>query len=182
MHFMLDLETWSIRPNAAIAEIAIVPFELRARGRIYQEHTFHRYVMVQDGVGVMDNGTLAWWMSQEPKARKRLANGLETKSVTCQEMLVDLVTWPNELLHGLSWGDVEGLWSHGAAFDIPVLENAFNQHGIAKPWSYKIAFCTRTVARMMPLKHPVNLDPTLVEHYAPDDCIRQIMHLQAVCD
>lgn len=177
MHVMIDLETWSTRPNAAVCEIAVLPFEFSRRGRIYQEHCFHRYVLLQDGVGAIDNGTLLFWMKQGGEGRKRLIQGLETKGVPPQDVVQDLITWPGET--GLdsfkSWGDVQGVWSHGAAFDQPILENLFHTFGVGTPWHYQTSRCFRTLKA---IKGESVVDATgMVEHHAPDDALYQTMQL-----
>lgn len=179
MHVMIDLETWSTRPNAAISQIAVMPFEMTKRGRIYNDKCFNAYVIMQDNVGVIDQGTINFWMKEGGAARLKLIEGIENEGVTCAEALQRLIVWPKETgIQGFeSWGDVEAVWSNGAAFDQPVLENAFNQHGLPAPWHYQTSRCCRTVTA---LKGKItDIDCTgMVDHFAPDDCLYQIMQLQ----
>lgn len=179
IHLMLDLETWSTRPLAAISQIAVMPFEMKKRGRIFQEKCFNAYVLLQDNVGVVDQGTLLFWMKEGSAAKQKLIHGLETEGVTCAEALQRLIVWPQETgIPGFeSWGDIEAIWSKGAAFDLPILENAFNQHGLPAPWHYQTAACARTVQRTH--GEITDIDTTsMTPHFAPDDCLYQIMALQ----
>ncbi|MEO1208363.1 MAG: 3'-5' exonuclease, partial [Cyanobacteria bacterium J06638_20] len=128
--------------------------------------------------GALDQGTLSFWLGQGDKARSMLVQGLQNDGVPLLDALTSLMTWPAETgIPGFeSWADVDGLWSNGAAFDIPILENAFNMCGLPAPWHYRSARCCRTVTA---LKGDVTVDTTgMVEHYAPDDCLCQVMKLQ----
>ncbi|MEO1208443.1 MAG: 3'-5' exoribonuclease, partial [Cyanobacteria bacterium J06638_20] len=93
---MLDLETWSTRPTAAVAQIALVPFEFRARGRVYNESVFNKFVLLQDGMGALDQGTLSFWLGQGDKARSMLVQGLQNDGVPLLDALTSLMTWPAE--------------------------------------------------------------------------------------
>lgn len=179
IHLMMDLETWSTRPNAAISQIALVPFVWGKRGRVYNDKIFNRYVVLQDNVGVVDHGTLMFWMKEGSPGRMKLIEGLENEGMTCGQALQEMLTWPKSTgIPGFeSWGDIDGLWSRGAAFDIPILKSAFNMHGLPEPWSHKVEFCART----LDITHgPVSdIDTTgMIQHFAPDDCLFQIMALQ----
>ena len=180
MHVMLDLETWSTRPNAAIAQISAIPFVYAKRGRIFQEHTFNAYVLLQDGLGVVDQGTVNWWMEQDSVARAKLIAGLQHEGVTCAEALIRFEHWPLLVPGFESWENCEGFWSNGAAFDEPILTNAFNQHGKPAPWSYKVSRCYRTMRATFGEQE---VDTTgMIPHYGPDDCLMQIMGLLKMLD
>jgi exodeoxyribonuclease VIII len=132
-HVMLDLETLSTRKDAAVFQIAALCFdpETGETGT-----SFCAFIRPGDVRGHLDIGTLAWWMTQQ--ACGDVARRWQNAGLRSTEALSDLGEW-------LSLHDVKALWSHGATFDIVVLENQYTAQGLTKPWSYRIERDTRTL-------------------------------------
>lgn len=173
MHIMIDLETLSTRPDAAIVQIGAVLFEAKGRGKVRNDKPFSCYVAVQDGGGSIDNGTLAWWFRQPHVAT--LGDGLET-AVTLAEALKSFVEWPTEAL-GIEWQDVEGVWGKPSNFDIPVLQSAFARFGMPPPWDHRITRDARTLFALT--GGAPEIDWTgLQPHHAFDDALGQAMQVQ----
>lgn len=179
MHVMIDLETWGVRPDAAISQVGAVAFEPRSGGRILNrsDQTFNEYVLLQDGAGSIDHGTLAWWLTQPAEAQARLAGGLQKRARPLQEVLTALTEWPERCLN-TSWELIDGVWCNGLGFDVPVLASAFAKIGRTPPWSYRAGRDTRTlfeVAGGTPTVDGVGL----TSHDASDDAMFQAMQVQA---
>lgn len=136
-HVMVDLETLSTAPDAAIVQIGAVEFDPLGSGLGSE---FEAHVSPQSCIDAglrVDGSTINWWMNQPDEARKAVFVG-EARHV--QRALADFRFW----LAGL--GEVHGLWSHGAAFDIPILLSAARRCGFQEFWGYRTTRDTRTLA------------------------------------
>lgn len=172
---MIDLETLGTRPDARIVQVGALAFEARPRGRVYNERGFNQYVMVQDGAGTVDNGTIAWWL-QQPNAAK-LGKALAEQACTEVEMLAGLLEWPSTIAAGATWDDVDTVWAKPSNFDLPVLASAFARHGMEPPWAHWKTRCARTLFALTGGQPPVDAKGLTV-HDALDDCLIQVMAMQ----
>ena len=174
MELMIDLETMGTRPDAAIVQIGAVGFERVNRGRVHNEKGFSRFVLLQDGAGTIDTSTVAWWL-QQPGAR-RLGEKMEKEGVLLTAALDEFVKWPEEKL-GVGWESIGGIWSHGASFDIPILQSAFAVCGREVPWRYNVTRCTRTLYELN--GYPDVDRSGLIEHDGFEDAVYQALCVQA---
>lgn len=139
---MLDLETLSTRPNAAIISIGAWPFRLD--GKPTNHPSFYRNVDAQSSIDAgltIDGDSLMWWLQQADAARTRLT---APAPVPLKAALLDFRAWCSDFCGKGNW-DVFRIWSHGASFDIPVLESAYLSVRLDKPWRYNAARDTRTL-------------------------------------
>ncbi|WP_337186607.1 3'-5' exonuclease [Phenylobacterium sp.] len=161
LHIMVDLETFGTTPGAAIASIGAVAFDPRT-GVIGP--TFYRVVDLGSCAAAgltFEPSTITWWLRQSEAAREAL-----TEAQAC------------ELGHALGWFRMfyiqncrgRPIWGHGANFDEPILSAAFRAVGVAIPWSYWDARCTRTLFAMAKVK-PDRAAGT--HHNALDDALAQ---------
>jgi len=158
LHCMLDLETLGKGNNAVISQIGGCVFQPCAKE--WKIKSFCFFVDPQSCIDVgmeMDWDTIKWWMRQEEAARAKFQGA----TMSIQEAL--------SLLSQASWADMRGVWSHGACFDIPILENAFRKCGMKAPWNYKTVRDTRTVFWLTAPVWPDNP----VKHSAEHDAIAQ---------
>lgn len=168
-HIMLDLETLSTRKDAAIIQIAAVAFDPET-GEI--SSSFNAFI--RNPSGHVDVPTVAWWMQQAQAAT--LGAAVAASSADDEwSALGAFSDWLECLAADAgSPAAIEALWSHGATFDIVVLENAYNRRLRAKPWSYKIERDTRTLYAVAPGGCPaVPVDPQR-KHDARYDCEVQV--------
>lgn len=177
-HLMIDLETLGAGPDAAIVEIGFCAFELgpRADEGALGGRSWSLYVDADDCVrrGLrIDAAAVRWWMDQSALARQRIAHPPEPPQ-PLEEALGDLAA----IVEGL--GKLDGIWSHGAAFDQPVLASAFRACGLLLPWKYWQGFDTRTVfflcEQLLGAKPP--RPESGVKHSAGDDAIAQTLWVQ----
>ena len=160
---MIDIETLGLGPNAPIVQIAATTFDIL-------DPEFNQYC--QPGTGTVDAGTMTFWLEMEDEARLTLAKGLRT-AMPMHDVLWDLRDWFGSL------GTVDEVWSHGPAFDIHLLSNAFARHHMEVPWHYRSIRDTRTLYQLAygePTPPPI--DDHHVAHNALDDCRAQVIQVQ----
>lgn len=110
MNVMLDLETLSTEPNAAIVQIAAVA----ANGE-----TFNVYIDPKDAerAGLhVSTETISWWNSQPAEIRNVVMGG----TTSLQDAIEQFIQWALELAPTSQLY----LWSKGQDFDFPILRNA----------------------------------------------------------
>jgi hypothetical protein len=134
LHLMLDLETLSVRPTARIIEIGWATFDPHGVGVIKSGSVA---VDVGSQSGSVDAGTVDFWLKQPDGSRLTIA---KAKKLPVKEALeaMDKALGP--------WGAYRGVWSHGPAFDVTILQNAYDRFGRSMPWDYKAVRDTRTLA------------------------------------
>jgi len=162
-HLMVDLETLATTPNAAILTIGAVTFDPNST-KIYNE--FYRRVELEslDALDTyIDDATLEWWSKQDqaaqdeafdPEGREPIRNVLDDFYKFCL---------------GSS-----RFWSHGAAFDIVILEYYFRKINKPFPWNFWDVRDTRTI-------FDLGMDPEMPQankHNALEDAKRQAIGVQ----
>ena len=86
-----------------------------------------------------DPETVDWWKTQSEEAQSAFENPLDLKDglMLFRDWLYNLADlYPNT--------DIR-LWSHGAAFDISILEAVYHAVKLPVPWHYRAARDTRTI-------------------------------------
>lgn len=137
---MIDLETMSTSPNAAIIQLGAVAFDLTAPiADTFDPATmFERTVALTSSLlagGQVDPDTVAWWRRQALEAQAAVTLHGEPLAIVLKEF----TAWYDAL------GKVEGVYAHGAAFDVPVLDSAYRALGLTVPWRYTAVRDTRTL-------------------------------------
>jgi len=169
LDIMLDLETMSTQPHAAITQIGAVEFDLDC-GLIGQ--TFHAHIALPsnaDHARHIDADTVLWWMKQSEEARAAF--------------LLPSVSLPEALISFSSWMSYRGetkhlkVWGNGASFDNVILTSAYKACLINQPWRYYNDRCYRTIKSMHP---SIPMERTGTHHNALDDAISQAKHLCAI--
>lgn len=134
-HVMLDLETLSTAKDAAVFQIAALCFDpdTGETGPAFCE-------FINQPSGRIDASTVFWWMQQKAAAYVGGKLSVCSAAEPEEDRLQQFAEW----FRGLN---AVALWSHGATFDIVVLENAYarSEWCAGKPWSYKIERDTRTL-------------------------------------
>lgn len=152
---MLDLETLSLRPTAAIIQIAAKPFTLdgsslqqtKEDGSVEPLTTKAFSTKVNATSCAMygfsfDQSTVDWWSKNEAKEDFCRAWGWYTIK-DALDVLIDVINqWKNE-----TKSDQVNIWSQGTDFDISVLREAYRRvFGSEKklPWKYNNVRDART--------------------------------------
>lgn len=135
VELMVDLETLSQRPTAAIMSIAAVAFHVKTHAIVGQ---FHVNVEPTKGYHI-DPSTIDWWKQQDPEVLKQLTvNQVSMKSALTEfKVFCQQFGPPNTLK----------FWAHGGNFDFPILDNAFITEGIDTYdlWRFWNLQCSRTI-------------------------------------
>lgn len=169
MHFMIDTETLSTAGDAALIQIGIQAFDPKGSGLDYQG------ALIQvDGQACINAGlridweTIRWWSRQSDEAR---ASAFGEGGLLLSDALAELVRYGQDK-GGWSFAWV---WSNGAAFDIPILENAFRRCRRDIPWAYNRVLDVRTMKFLAP--DVKRIEPE-VAHDALSDAQAQALWVQ----
>lgn len=141
MDIMLDLETMGTNNNAAIVAIGAVAFEYDPNKSVKEmtRDTFYTTVSLTSAVknhGVMDAGTVIWWLQQSEAARNEL-----TKPGP-MDLTMALFAF-NNWMATFNIDEMK-VWGNGSDFDNVVLRNAYINNGVPVPWRYNQNRCYRT--------------------------------------
>ena len=136
-HIMIDLETMSTKPNAAIVAIGAVEFSKEGLGREFyvtvtlsSNEEYGRHVSAS---------TIMWWLEQSNEARKELTNA----KVGLQEALELFSVFVRSV-------KPTGVWGNGAGFDNVVLREAYSAVFTenSEPWPFYADRCYRTIRNL----------------------------------
>ena len=166
---MIDLETMSTEPNAAIVAIGavIVDFESNSLGE-----EFYRRISLKSSVlsgGVIDPDTVVWWLKQGRLARREIYSASATIEKSCASFL-KFVERNGDVNTAKVWGD-------GASFDNVILSATFQRLRLSEPWKYWNDRCYRTVKNMYP---DIKSNNEGTEHNALDDAKAQANKLLGI--
>ena len=164
-HLMIDMETMAVSPNAVILSLGAVHFDPYSSD-IMDEIYFKIDLDDQDKLGrEIDPNTLDWWSKQDPEIME------EAFSQTGRLPLATAI----DQFHKFAWG-CSAFWSHGATFDLVIIENIYRQLGRPLPWQYWQLRDTRTL-------FDLGQDPEMpkdAKHDALADAIRQAVGVQNI--
>ena len=146
VNITIDLETASLKPNAAIIQIAAVAWDanstdLHKRPTIYDKdqnpYVFSSYsnltTCLVEGMD-FNPDTIKWWASQPKEAKDALTSSTALESIT--DLIKYFFAWIEEVKTSLHADNVI-IWSQGTDIDIAVLRTAADMLGIKKlPWEY----------------------------------------------
>lgn len=173
---MIDIETLSVRPDAAIVSIGAVVFD--PNPGVYGEPMIgepsHWILDLSDSIrtgGRVDGDTVLWWLMQSDAARQAITSGSQVSTV---EALLQL----SKFLQLVAPLDHLRVWANGADFDLPILASAYARLGMLAPWRYHNTRCFRTLRKL----HPEVPAPAFdgVPHHAGHDALHQARHAVAI--
>ena len=164
---MLDIESLSTKTNASILTIGAIRFnrhDFKVKEKFYKRITkesnehFNRH---------FDENTISWWHSQSEEAKKEIFENKDriNLSSALQELSI--------FCRGAS-----KIWANGVAFDIPILESAYEACDLDTPWRFWIIRDVRTVydlgrMNLTIFKRQNKLDKQ--HHNALADCETQLL-------
>ena len=162
---MIDMETMAVSPNAVVLSLGAVHFNPYSKG--YGEKIYFKIDLDdQDKLGrEIDPSTLEWWGRQDPAIMEEAFS---------EEGRIPLVEAMDQF-HKFAW-QCSAFWSHGATFDLVIIENIFRQLNKPLPWSYWQLRDTRTL-------FDLGFDPDMPQgskHDALQDAIRQAVGVQNI--
>ena len=175
LNIMVDLETASIKENAAILSWAMVAFT--TDGSECNIEPFYKTVSLTScfmaGMDI-DRSTQDWWMKQSPESRVVI---LQAEGENILPVTRAAYCW----LSALSEKHDLCMWCRGIDFDLPKIEWCFrNFLEQNAPYKYYHKMDVRTVLEFM------NIDQSAfpfegVKHHSVDDCRHDIKMVQAAC-
>lgn len=163
IHVMIDLETLSTSPHAAILSIGAVVFSPQGLGEEY-----YARINPQDAEanGEVSKETMLWWNKTDNKqARSEAFSGTESLA----KALYGFTEWV-ATVNGES--DVQNknvyLWANGADFDLPILKFALEQVTAEYPFEFRNHRCFRTL-RSLADEFDLNQFSNKFKHSAIED-------------
>lgn len=168
IHVMLDLETASAEPNAAIIAIGAVAFAGR---KAYSDQFFYskNSLASAESLGLnVSRATMEWWNKPEHfHARAEAFSGQEDLQTT----LAEFMQWCKTL------GPLAEIriWGNGAAFDPVILKSAYETH-TDYPFDFRLHRCYRTVNSLFNHFIP-NVPFAGTRHSAIDDAKHQAQRI-----
>lgn len=142
---MLDLETWGKLPGCQIRSLGAVVFDPQDWS-IWHEF----YCNIDDRIGARDPETVKWWSEQSQEAQVML--------LANQYPLRDVLQSFRDFFQHFACSEI---WSHGAGFDVPIIEWSMRKCWVPVPWSFQKVRDTRTIYA---LPTP-NVKATAHKHY-----------------
>jgi DNA polymerase III epsilon subunit-like protein len=165
---MIDLETVSLRPTAAIISIGAVVFDVeeeRLGPEFYSTIDLNSSLLL--GLS-REQGALDWWAKEENREAR-------------DKLTIDAKPLPDVLSSFNKWlgNDTTQIvpWSNGATFDIVILKNALETCGLSVPWKYFNESCYRTLKRLYP---QVLMPRQTLKHHALEDAKYQAKHCMRI--
>lgn len=164
-HLMLDMETLAVSPAAMVLSLGAVHFDPLGQGHLNQLY-FKINLEDQEALNrEIDPNTIDWWGTQPIDVREEAFN--EQGRIPLQDAM--------EQFHKFAWG-CDAFWSHGATFDLVIIENLYKQLGKGLPWNYWQLRDTRTL-------FDLGFSPSMPQeskHDALQDAIRQAIGVQNI--
>lgn len=156
-HVMIDLETFSTSPKAAIVSIGAVKFDPELGDPIIDTYYTTVDLSAQDGIREYRGETILWWLRQSAKARA----ALRAKGISPREMIGQFEVF---------FGDATYLWAKPTTFDVSILTSFIEDYGETIPWDFRRVRDLRTLEDISP---STKVRVPVVPHNALDDAKAQ---------
>jgi hypothetical protein len=157
-HLMIDLETLGTEADCPVLSIGAVQFDPRT-GQLGEK--FYDTLNLQeqfDSGRRMSASTFKWWLKQNEAARQAVA--VDDRLISVSAVLLEFAKYAKSSKY---------IWSNGAGFDVPIIENMMKQYRVDIPWKFWDIRDTRTAGHLA----GVRLAKQGVAHNALDDAISQ---------
>lgn len=175
---MIDLETMSTKPNAAILSIGAVlfdPWGTDTEDSIKNDtnRLFLASISIESNEKEgrhISASTVSWWLKQSEAAR----HALLSPSDQLRGALERFKQWIAR-----QQPRIDRAWAKSPEFDCVILRDAFESTGLMWPFQY---WNSRDVRTAVELAFPEGDEPTIgvgVAHNALDDAIRQALTVQS---
>lgn len=173
---MLDIETLSTKPNAAILSVAVVRFNIRDEDTVQTlsdpDRSLHVHLPLPQQKLLerdFDPSTIMFWLGQEDQARNAILTG--QKGADFAQNLIKV----KDFLRS-----VGKLWGNGSDFDNVILRSLFDDVDEHFPVRYSGNRCLRTLRSLVPGADAKSWPwpKGLVKHDALDDAKNQVLVAQ----
>lgn len=157
---MIDIETMSLYPDAAVVAIAAIVFDDNS----VAGPAFEEFIDPTDSPGHIDDTTMAWWRQQ--KAYPDVFKGRHTATFATNAF----AAWLRMVLEHYK---VEEVWTNGTDFDLPILRNLFIETAVPWPISHKLYRDVRTLRKIAETFRLNIPEKEEASHRPLEDCIAQ---------
>ena len=160
---VLDIETLSLRPNALVLSVSAIGFNpMEITTNFSNNSTLDILLNLDDQPNRdINDDTVSWWSRQNPIIQKKVFG--EEGRISVVEA-IDQIT-------KFCWLK-DRIWIQGPTFDVPVLNNLFEEYGKGLPWAYHTIRDSRTLLDLIPI------ESESATHDSLADCIRQAIMIQ----
>lgn len=171
-HIMIDIESLDTSPYCVILTIGAVRFDPRGDGIVEKLELRPTIEDQTEQYGrIINDDTIRWWGTQNPAALE------EAMGDNDREPLKDCM----EKLYKFCWNR-QAVWSHGAPFDVVVMETAMRQTLTERPnpipWPFYTVRDTRTLFEIAGVSLKDKKYSTKTTHKAVEDAAHQAMVVQ----
>jgi DNA polymerase III epsilon subunit-like protein len=131
-HLMVDIETLSHQPDAAIIAIGAVTFT--------EDEILSQFEMQIDPVwthGHRSVSTMEWWNKQDEQVRSRMFRGKQLPGDVCRRFS-----------NFIELNQPKYVWANAPTFDLVILRNYFRECRLEFPISFRMERCFRTLKAM----------------------------------
>lgn len=160
---MVDIESLSSQPDAAIIAIGLVHFD--------QEEILDEYEILMDpmlAIGHRSESTIDWWNTQNPKVRDKMMSGELTPWEACEEMVEIVSSWNCKII-----------WANSPSFDIALLRSLFAICDVKFPFHFTKERDFRTLANLAEIDYSAAYRGRK-SHDAVDDAKAQAKAVQII--
>jgi exodeoxyribonuclease VIII len=162
---MVDLETLDVKSTATVLTLGAVRFDPYSTAPM-KELYLRVDIDSQDKLGcTVDDNTLKWWNQQDTSIMEEAFNPVDR--IPIHEVI--------NQFHALAW-NCDAFWSHGATFDLMILQNIYDRLGRTYPWNFWQMRDTRT---LFDIGHDPEM-PQGSKHNALEDAKRQAVGVRNV--
>lgn len=166
---MVDLETLDVLPTATVLTLGAIRFDPFG-DEINSPSCQKFYVKIDvdscDKLGcTVSQATLDWWAQQSKEAQEEAFSA--DNRISINEAL--------DKFYKFCWG-AKRVWSHGAGFDVIILENLYRKINKSIPWQFWEVRDTRTL-------FDLGIDPQrppVLKHHALEDAWNQAVGVQNI--
>lgn len=164
-HLMVDLETLDTKTSATILTLGAVRFDPYSSAPM-KELYLRVDLTSQDSLGcTVSDDTLNWWKQQDVSIMEEAFD--PRNRIPIHEVI--------NQFHALAW-NCDAFWSHGATFDLMILQNIYDRLGRTYPWNFWQMRDTRT---LFDIGHDPEM-PQGSKHNALEDAKRQAIGVRNV--
>lgn len=169
---MIDLETLSTFPNAAVIAVAVAVYDDATPKAVSARGWFIDRDLV---IGHEDPSTKEWWESQAAETKRVVFGGNQSPKEAMQEM--------NSFIAANCAGvkdDHVRLYADPGMFDFPILRHQLQQLGLNPAWNWRNERCMRTMKKELADNTGITIEDVSPEipHHPVHDCLAQIRELQ----
>lgn len=167
-NIMLDIETMSTQPNAAITAIGAVVMDFE--NNKITGSGFYKAIDLESSVahgGHLCPNTVTWWLTQDDAAKRAMTQN----TVSFADAMIQFKSW----VGNVATPKHVRVWGNGATFDNVIVRRAFMRMGLDCPWPFYGDMCYRTMKSLRPDIEPPEFSG--VKHDALADATYQALHL-----